>query len=263
MTMFGLERLQAIRELILEKKSVEVAYLSQSLDVSEVTIRRDLDKLEKEGLIVKTYGGAILLEEGVNQLMNEGGGPSNSLLLNEKTDPNGLEIAKTASKLIMPNDTVFISGGDQGEALALQVAQLPPLIIVTNNIKIAMYLFQETGHKIIILGGSIDPITGSVIDYDQLEELLIEKAFFSVEGVDLDVGYTVNEKSDVMLFKALKRVSRHLIVMTNSQLYDKRGLVKLTSLSDIGTVVTDKHIPDTYKSYYYEQNVTVHTSMLT
>lgn len=257
--MFGLERLQAIRELIVEKKSVEVTYLSQALNVSEVTIRRDLDKLEKEGLIVKTYGGAILIEEtGMNQsAMNEP-----QLMTDETLDKEINELGKTASKLIEDGDTVFISGSDIGEALVRQLQQSKNLIIVTNNLNIAHYLFKDDRHKVIMLGGLIDSETGNVSEYEQLSDLLIEKAFITVDGVDQSAGYTVNEKGAVKLYKTLKEVSRTLVVIAGSAAYTKRGLFKMAQLNDVGVVVTDKHIPDDFKSYYYEQNIKVYSSML-
>lgn len=257
--MFGLERLQAIRELIIEKKSVEVTYLSQALNVSEVTIRRDLDKLEKEGLIVKTYGGAILIEEtGMSQsAMNE------PVAVNlESVNKEVMELGKTASKLIDDGDTVFISGSEVGEALIRQLDQCKNLIVVTNNLTIAGFLFQENKHKVIMLGGLIDSETGNVTEYEQLSDLLIEKAFITVDGVDQQAGYTVNEKGAVNLYKTLKEVSRTLIVLSNSTVYTKRGLFKMAPLSEVGIVVTDKHIPDEFKSYYYEHNIKVYSSML-
>jgi len=257
--MFGLERLQAIRELIIEKKSVEVTYLSQALNVSEVTIRRDLDKLEKEGIIVKTYGGAILIEEtGMNQLaMNE------SQVFKEGNETaESTELGKTAAKLIEDGDTVFISGSLIGEALSKQLSHLKNLIVVTNNLPIAMYLYQEGQHKVIMLGGLIDTVTGNITDYEQLEDLLIEKAFIMVDGVDPLAGYTVNEKGAVMLYKTLKIVSRTLVVLAETGVYTKRGLFKMAQLQDVSVVVTDKHIPDEFKSFYYEHNIKVYSSML-
>lgn len=258
--MFGIERLQAIRELVKEQKTVEVAYLSKELEVSEVTIRRDLDKLEKEGLVAKTYGGAILIEEhgpGVFETVKD----TNCIF-----DENELReldlISKTAAKIIEPGETVFISGGDMGIALCQAIREIDDLIIVTTNIEVAMYIYANTHHRIVIIGGEVDEASGNVIDYEQLDELLIEKAFISVNGVDMDYGYTVNEKSEVRLYKSLKRVTRNMVLMAPGDRYNRRGLMKMTSLSDIKSIVTDKDIPDEFKSYYYDNNITVHSAML-
>lgn len=258
--MFGIERLQAIRELIKEKKVVEVTYLSKELDVSEVTIRRDLDKLEKEGLVAKTYGGAILIEEAgtLQERMNLG--LSTSFDTQEFGKFN--EIAKSAAKLIEAGDTVFIGGSDMGICLVKEIKEHESLIVVTNNIEIAMYLYKESNHKVVILGGELDSMTGNVLEFDQLDELLIEKAFITVEGVDEQFGYTVNEKSDVRLFKKLTQVTRNMIVVAPGSLYNRRGLVKLAPLDAISNVISDKELPDRFKEIYFENNIKVHTFML-
>ncbi len=258
--MFGIERLQAIRELVKEKKSVEVAYLSKELNVSEVTIRRDLDKLEKEGLVAKTYGGAILLEDA------NGFSEEKDVSFDSRQDWTGTgeydSIAKTAAKIVESGDTVFVGGGKMGIPLCRALKDHDDLIIVTTNIEIAMFVYGDTPHKLVMIGGEIDENTGNVQDFEQLEELLIEKAFISVEGVDMQVGYTVNEKSDVRLYKSLRQVTRSMVLIAPSDLYDKRGLMKMAKLTDIENIITDKGLSDQFKTYYYDHNIKVHTSML-
>lgn len=258
--MFGIERLQAIRELLLEKKSVEVTYLSKELGVSEVTIRRDLDKLEKEGLVAKTYGGAILIEEGgalTLGLMDAGASPH----MEEISEELG-GVARTATKLIDNGDTVFIGGGPIGMALARHLVEKEDLIVVTNNLEVAMTLYKSSDFKLILLGGEVDPATGDVLEYDQLDELLIEKSFIFVEGIDEQFGYTVNEKNHVRLYKKLKSVTRNMIVVAMKDAFEKRGLVKMAPLYEVENIVTEKSMPDHFKTFYYENNITVHTTML-
>lgn len=257
--MFGIERLQAIRELVKEKKSVEVTYLSKELSVSEVTIRRDLDKLEKEGFVAKTYGGAILMES--NPEVGEQRVVQVPLTKNSAKTPYD-RVAFTAAELIENGDTLFIPGGMMGMALAKCLEDLQDLIVITNNLEIAMYLYQLGGHKVVMLGGEIDGQTGNVQEFDQLEELLIEKSFIAVEGVDQQFGYTVNDRHDVRLYKRLKACSRQLILVTVTDVYNKRGLVKLAPLDAIETIVGEKTLPDAFKGYYYENNIRVHTTML-
>ncbi len=256
--MFGIERLQAIKELLKEKKSVEVTWLSKELEVSEVTIRRDLDKLEKEGFAAKTYGGAILLED-LGQESVSGEATPTTILPGSSTYDS---VGKTAVKLIESGDTIFISGGELGNALARHLDDIDELIVVTNNIEIAVYLFRLNKHKVVIIGGEVDEQTGNVQEYDQLEELLIEKAFFSVDGIDLKFGYTVNEKNEVRLYKQLKDVSRHMILVSVNDIFNRRGLVKLAPLDDVDSIVGEKDMPDNFKSHFYERNIKVHTSIL-
>ncbi len=257
--MFGIERLQAIRELVKEKKSVEVAYLSKELDVSEVTIRRDLDKLEKEGLVEKTYGGAILIEKSGATLDEK-----KYKIDEESNDENQCfqRITGVAAKTIEPGDTVFIGGSGMGLELVKCLVDAKDMIIVTNNVEIAMFVYKQTDHKLVMLGGEIDMVSGNVIEFDQLDELLIEKAFITADGVDLQYGYTVNEKNEVRLYKKLHQVSRDIILVVPSDRYHRRGLVKMALLQSIMTIVSDKEMPEDFKAFYFENNIKVHTSML-
>lgn len=257
--MFGVERLQTIREIVIKNKSVEVVKLSKELDVSEVTIRRDLDKLEKEGLVIKTYGGAILIDEMISPSyrVNE---PTKEVE-NENVDKVVIDVASTAAKLISNGDTIFIDGSMIGKSLVYEVLELKHLVIVTNSIEIAYGLFKNSKHKVVILGGELDEL-GCVTEYEELDELLIEKAFINVDGIDLDVGYTVNDKKNLRLYKKLKNVSRDIYVMVNSDAFNKRSLVKMTPLDQINAVITDKYIPEVFKTYYFDNNITLHSSML-
>lgn len=257
--MFGIERLQAIRVLVKEKKSVEVTYLSKELNVSEVTIRRDLDKLEKEGLVEKTYGGAILIEKNQGSTQVK---PQYQNEDEEEANPSFSKITGVAAKLIEQGDTVFIGGSTMGIELVKCLVDNKEMIVVTNNIEIGMFVYKETNHKLVMIGGEIDMVSGNVSEFDQLDELLIEKAFITADGVDLQYGYTVNEKNEVRLYKKLEKVSRDVILVVPSERYDKRGLTKMAPLSSIMTIVSDKEMPDEFKAYYFENNIKVHTSML-
>ncbi len=254
--MFGIERLQLIRKIVIKEKSVEVTSLSKELSVSEVTIRRDLDKLEKEGLVVKTYGGAILVEDIVTKEANV----QQDIAMPIEEDDSLKSIAKMCSKIIEDYTTIFIDGGLIGLSLVHEIKHHEGLIVVTNNLDVAFYLHKETDHKVVIIGGEVNQETGDVEEYEQLMDLLLSKAFISVDGIEIEVGYTADDKSKMRLFKVLKSVSREVVIATKSDVFYKRGLVRVAPLEDIKTIITDSKIPDEFKSFYYENNIKVHAS---
>lgn len=255
--MFGIERLQIIRKIMIEEKSVEVTSLSKKLGVSEVTIRRDFDKLEKEGLVVKTYGGAILVEDIVTSKTDD---PLVGDMLQSVEDEVVKSIAVMCSKIIGNNDTIFIDGSLIGMALIKELKNHEELIVITNNLDIAFCVHRETEHKVVVLGGEVNQETGDVDEYEQLMELLLSKAFINVDGIELEIGYTTDDKSKMRLYKVLKLVSQEVVIATKSDGFYKRGLVRVAPLLDIKTVITDSKIPDEFKSYYYENNIKVYTS---
>lgn len=254
--MFGMERLQAIRETLYKNGSVEVVNLSKTLSVSEMTIRRDLDKLEKEGLIVKTYGGAILKKETTEE---------SSLDEKDKKNKLHLNIAKMASQLIEDDEVVFIGGGSILNELSDYLRDKKGLVVVTNNINIAMNILSYKTVKVIITAGEIDPATGDIFGYEtihSLDNILIEKAFVSVDGIDSDLGYTTNTKEYLELYEVIKRISNRIILVAEHKQYGKRGLKRIAQLDEIKEVVADKNIPDMFKEYYFNNDVKVYTSIV-
>ncbi|GKX28155.1 GntR family transcriptional regulator [Vallitalea longa] len=254
--MFGMERLQAIRESLYKNGSVEVVNLSKMLSVSEMTIRRDLDKLEKEGLIVKTYGGAILKKDKTEE---------NSL--DDKNEKNKLhlKIAKMASQLIEDNEVVFIGGGSILYELLDYLKEKKGLVVVTNNINIAMKIMSYKTVKVIITAGEIDPATGDIFGYEtihSLDNILIEKAFVSVDGIDSELGYTTNTKEYLELYEVIKKISNRVVLVAEHKQYGKRGLKRIAQLDEIKEIVADKNIPDMFKEYYFNNDIKLYASMV-
>lgn len=254
--MFGMERLQAIRETLYENGSVEVVTLSKMLSVSEMTIRRDLDKLEKEGLVVKTYGGAILKKD-VND--------ENDAL--EKDNKNKLhsKIAKIASELVEDQEVIFIGGSSILLELSNYLKSKKGLVVVTNNINVAMNIISYKTVKVIITAGEIDPATGDIFGYEtihSLDNILIEKAFISVDGIDSDLGYTTNNKEYLELYQVLRKISNRVILVAEHKQYGKRGLKRIAQLDDIKEVVADKNIPDMFKEYYFNNDIKLYASVV-
>jgi DeoR/GlpR family transcriptional regulator of sugar metabolism len=251
--MFGMERLQTIKEILLDKKSVDVSGLSKLLSVSEVTIRRDLDKLEKEGFIVKTYGGAVLKEAHQQELLN---------IENRAVKKEYIEIAETAEAMVQDNDVIFLAGDDICLSISEQLKNKKGIVVVTNSLLVATNLYEQKNLRVILTGGDVEVSTGKLVGNDVfhvLQNILLQKAFISVQGIDIDLGYTVNSQDDVEIYKVLKKITKQIIVVADIDKFGKIGLKKLDDLEQVDSVITNKNIPDVFKQYYYDHNVRVYT----
>jgi DeoR/GlpR family transcriptional regulator of sugar metabolism len=258
--MFGIERLQKIREIIREKKSIDVPTLSKELSVSDVTIRRDLDKLEKEGFIIKTYGGAILKEnlEIDTGTANQGKNPEEEEQISEKK-----KLGKIAASMVEDNDVIYLGNGTTCLEIARNLKNKKRVIIVTNDIFIAAELHDKGNIKVILTGGELIPYSGMLVGnfaLKTLKDVLIEKAFISVQGIDLSVGYTVNTEDEVSIYKDLRNISKEVIVVADYKKFGKIGLTKLDDLANIKTVITNKKIPDDYKRFYFDHYIKLYTT---
>ncbi len=249
--MFGVERLEAIRKILLRDRRIYIAGLSQTLDVSEPTIRRDLEKLEKEGFIIKTPGGAIL-----NHISNE------EKLKLDNMSPEEKEILKIATSLIEDNDIIYLGNGELCVKLVTCLDDKKGLVIVTNNLKVVNQVYKNQNLKLIVIGGELDLSDGMVRGDDVCEfmkKIIIQKSFFSVQGIDFQYGYTVNNKDDVRLIKCLKEFSKDIILLASDDNFEKVGLYNVCDINAIGSVIASKKIPDFYKQYYFENDIELYT----
>lgn len=252
--MFAIERLHKIKEILYKEKRVDVFELSELFSVTEVTIRRDLDKLEQEGFLIKTYGGAILNED-----------ISSKLLVPEPDDSNDEEkrmIGKIASSLIENDEAVFLSSGD----ICLEIARnikTKKITVVTNDLLVAFELKDCTGIKVIVTGGDLIHSTSTLVGGFALQSLngiYINKAFIDVKGVNFNSGYTINSYEEVMVIQGVKKISSEIIVVADYTKFNCTAFARLGDLQLAKRVITNKKVPDEFKKYYFEHNIKLYTA---
>jgi DeoR/GlpR family transcriptional regulator of sugar metabolism len=229
-------RRHGIVQLINEQGSVSVDELASQFETSEVTIRKDLSSLEKNGLLLRRYGGAIALPTEVVAEEN-----------NTKISVRKLAIAKCASELIRDHNRIIIDFGSTTGALVDQITSKKGLVVMTNSLTLANSLNElENEPTLLMTGGTWDAhsesfqgqIAESVLrsyDFDQL--------FIGADGIDLERGTTTFNEL-IGLSKVMAEVSREVIVMVES---DKIGR-KIPNLEldwgVITTIVTDHLLAD-------------------
>ena len=214
-----------ILELLTEKNKVDVTELSQNLGVSQVTIRKDLDMLEKKGLIVREHGFATL--NGQDDMNNR---------LAYHYDIKQ-QLAKSACQMIEEDVT-----------------------IITNSSFIADYIRQYAQVKIILLGGEyqkeaqvvVGPMTRRCV-----EAFFVDKFFIGTDGFSRNTGFTGNDYMRSETVRDMARQAAHVIVVTESSKFQQVGLVNLLPTQDVYCVVTDGMIPQESEEYLQSQNVIV------
>lgn len=145
MKLMKLERQQAIMDYLKQNHAASVAELSRLFFISETSIRRDLDKLERSGLLRKTYGGAILLEGG-NEVI--------SLDARQQTEREAkANIARKAADCIENGDVIFLDSSSTVLAMAAHLKRFTQLSVATNGLRMACELAELPGIKVFSLGG--------------------------------------------------------------------------------------------------------------
>lgn len=231
------ERYQSILSIINEKNAVTVAELSQMLDTSESTIRRDLNALDELGKLNKVFGGAtsITRSEGTyedNVSTREG------LMNEEKTS-----IGKYCATLINNTDFVYIDAGTTTARL-IDFIENDKATYVTNGIAHARKLIQK-GLNAYIVGGKVKPVTEAVVGAEgiaNLKNLNFSKAFMGTNGIDLESGFTTPDIEEAMIKEAAINKSYMAFVIADHTKFRRVFPVTFSPLTKC-CIITDS-LPD-------------------
>jgi DeoR family transcriptional regulator of aga operon len=233
------ERHQHILGKLMKEGSVNVLDLCQELDVSSVTIRKDLKLLEDKTLLFRTHGGATLsnpytADRPVNEKANIRSG--------EK-----LSIGEAASALIEPNDCILIASGTTVLSFARKIQPKGNLTVITAALHVALELVNHPNIEVIQLGGLLRKSSSSVTGpYAEkiLQDFSCSKLFLGVDGIDTEFGLTTTNMMEAQLNRMMIQASQKTIVLADSSKFGKRGFGKICGLEEIEQVITDSNISD-------------------
>lgn len=256
--MFKVERIRRIKEILRDCHQIEVSSLSSLLNVSDATIRNDLEELEREGFLTRFHGGAT-----INAPVTEE--PVNTSLKNDliEYDKNKEEIGIIASKLVREREWIFLGPGSTNYYIAKALRQRNGINVLTNNFLVATILHDIPHIRVLFLGGQMDHLGFYTVPDDWERELCniyLDKAFFSVDGVDLEAGYTLSDKSVFDIIQAVMKRSRETIMAVDCMKFNQRTFMKIGDLDLAMTVITNSAIPDIYKRYYMEHGIPAYTT---
>src|SRR5699024_5922431 len=204
------ERHQFILERLQANGRVDIQTLSKDLEVSEVTIRKDLKLLESKNLLFRVRGGALLN----NPYINERPIAEKKLINAEEKK----KIAKKASSLIVENDSIIIASGTTVFELARCLHPQKPLTVITPAVKVALEICNRTNIEVLQLGGLIRSSSSSVAGaYAEqiLEEISSRILFLGVDGIDLNFGLSITSLEEAALNKQMIESAQILVVMAD------------------------------------------------
>ena len=232
--MFTTERFNIILEELKKKGIVSVNDLVKMLDASESTIRRDLNALDKQGLLKKIHGGAISIDESSSK-HDYKVNVRQSLNVDEK-----YETAKQAASLIEDGDVIYIDAGTTTEAI-IEFIKAEDITVVTNGIVHAKKLLEK-GFRTFILGGEVKASTEAIIGSNTVEQLKrynFSKGFFGVNGVSNKNGYTTPDVNEAMVKSQAMKMCKQSFVLTDTSKLEKVSFATFGAIAD-ATLITTK-----------------------
>lgn len=232
------ERRKRILQLVEENGSAAVAELSSLMDVSTMTIRRDIAYLASQGLVVKTHGGAVSpwestafepryeVKAGVN--------------VGEKQ-----RIGVAAAEMVRDGETVLLDSGSTTYQIARSLRGKRGLTVVTNDLVIASDLSKSASISVLLVGGSVRPgIFSTVGPYaeEMLRQLSVDKAFLAADAVNLEKGILNSNPEEVPVKRLMVRAGRETILVADHSKFDKLGLSFVCDIEDVDMIITDSGV---------------------
>jgi|TARA_B110000914_G_scaffold212705_1_gene213905 DeoR family transcriptional regulator of aga operon len=245
-----IERRQKIVEETNELGKVDVFELAKKYLVSTVTIRNDLNGLDKKGLIVRSRGGAVIYNRTTKELSIKEK-HCEHLVVKQK-------LAIVAASLVNDGESIILDSGTTTEEIAKQLQNYKNLIVMTNGLNVASELVVGEENEVMVTGGTLRQKSLSFSGPQaeaSLENLYFDKLFLGVDGVDEKAGLTTYFAQEANLNRMMCKISREVIVITDSSKFKRKGFYVIRSLDAIDTLITDSRIPQSYKDYLENKDV--------
>ena len=241
--MLTLERQEEILAILRERKSATVDELASELFVSGATVRRDLRDMEKQGLLKRSHGGAMLFKSTAED---------SAFALREQENVSAKRtIANLAIKLIKSGDSLFIDSSSTTGYVIPLLNSLKYLTVTTIGLRNALLLSENNTTKIYIAGGHVQNHSNSIIGSDTLDyisRIHAELALISCAGIDIKAGFTDGDIEQGKLKRQMKANSKKLAMLCDSTKFGKTFMCGDLTFSDVDYLITDKLPPKEYLS---------------
>ena len=231
------QRRELIRSLVRDEGVVRVEDLRLNLKVSVATIRRDLEILEENGKLQRVHGGAVTMENRLEEAVFE-----------DKTNQASKEksrIAEAACKLIGTGDSVYLDGGSTTLGLARLLKDRTDLTLVTNSLKAATEL-ADSGPKVLLIGGELRRISQTMVGpltSRVLGQVHVDKAFMGTMGFCLKTGLTTTDPNEAYVKNLVADQAGQVVLMADSSKAEKVSFARVSDWDAIDVVVTDDKLP--------------------
>ncbi len=253
--MLAVERRNEIERIIVQNKSVLVPELAKRFDVTTETIRADLEKLEKQGILVRTYGGATLVEANEADM---------ALTERETINYEGKHrIGACAAQLIKDGDTIFLDASTSSLHVAQNIKEKRGITVITNAAKISTELAGCDNIRVISTGGLLTPknmsYVGRVAEDNIRKNYYANKFFFSCRGVMLHRGLMESNEGEAEIKKAMMECSESSILLCDHKKLGRLGVCVVAELDRIDYFITDVKLDEEWSDALGESDINLIT----
>ncbi|MBR2460416.1 MAG: DeoR/GlpR transcriptional regulator, partial [Clostridia bacterium] len=237
--MLAIERRNAIAELLASRGKVIVSELSREFSVTEETIRRDLERLEKEGIATKTYGGAVSGNASATDVPYR-------VRLGVNVDKK-MAIAEKVASLIKDGQRIMLDASSTAIYVTRAIKNKNNITVITNSVEILLELADKSDWTVFSTGGVLKEgalsLTGSSAER-MIRGYHVDLAVCSCKGLDMELGLTDSNEKDAQIKQAVYASSERKVLALDSDKFDRKSFVKVCKASEEDTVVTDTRPSD-------------------
>ena len=244
-------RLQTITELLAKRGYMSVVDLAKTIEVSDMTIRRDLEILEQEGSIRRIHGGAYIelsmLE--VDYHIRE------TVELEKKKS-----IGNLAFTIIQPGESIYIDAGSTTSFLASSIDDTKRLTVVTHSIVVAQALINRINVGTVLIGGKLHAATKSLIGplaEEGVGKFRYTKAFLGTSGINLTEGLTISTLEEVSIKRLAALNAKQVIILADSSKFNKEVFAFFLNLDQIDILITDWDLSEKHRSLLEKKGIRV------
>lgn len=250
--MLAIERKNEILGKLRTEQRVLVSELAAHYGVTEETIRRDLDKLEREGYATKTYGGAILGNSTKTDL---------SYTIRNKTNVEAKnQIAELVSAIVEDGDHLMLDDSSTSLYIAKRLKEKRDLTVITNSVELVMELANVEGWTIMLTGGRLKADSLALIGGEtqkMLSTFHVDRSILSCKGIDPDAGITDSSEFHAQTKQSMLRAARQRILVLDGTKFDKVSFVEIAPLREMDIVVTNTRPPQRWLEVFEKAGVRV------
>lgn len=227
------ERYEKIVRLVNERGSIRVSELAELCEVTEETIRRDLDKLEQAGRLRRSHGGAVSVQDQPSEV------PYAEREVTQIREKQA--IAREAVKQVKPRDRILLDASSSAWYLAAALPDMP-LTVLTNSIKVSLELAGKERIEVVCTGGILSNRSLSYVGplaEQALEQYYVNKAFISCKGVHLERGISESNELQARLKHRMIGMADEVILLADSSKLGVQDFAQVTGLQRVHSLITD------------------------
>lgn len=233
--MFAIERQQSIINFLKSKKSATVAELAKKFFIGEATIRRDLEKLEKKGMLKRTYGGAVLLEGLDSEI------PLSIREIEQKDAKDA--IGHMAAQLVEDGDIIIMDSSSTVLKMVSHLKVKSKLTVITNGAKTAVDLGELLHIKVYSTGGMLRENSLSYIGELArrcMDSFFVDTLFFSCRAISMDKGLSDISEEEAELRRLMIKSCKKVVLLCDNSKFGSVSFSKICDFDKISCVITDK-----------------------